>query len=40
MKILDGEVLHGDTVKVGADKGGKLQFDATHHEEREVVTTK
>jgi ATP-dependent Clp protease ATP-binding subunit ClpB len=32
MKILDGEVLHGDTVKVDADKGGKLKFEATHDE--------
>jgi ATP-dependent Clp protease ATP-binding subunit ClpB len=33
MKILDGEVLHGDHVKVGVDKSGKkLSFEATHRE--------
>ena len=26
MKILDGSVLHGDTVEITADKGGKLEF--------------
>jgi ATP-dependent Clp protease ATP-binding subunit ClpB len=33
MKILDGEVLHGDRVKVEVDRsGGKLRFEATHRE--------
>jgi ATP-dependent Clp protease ATP-binding subunit ClpB len=33
MKILDGEVLHGDHVKVGVDKAGKkLTFETTHRE--------
>ena len=33
MKILDGEVLHGDRVKVDVDRsGGKLRFEATHRE--------
>jgi ATP-dependent Clp protease ATP-binding subunit ClpB len=32
MKILDGEVLHGDTVKVDAGRG-KLSFEAVHHDE-------
>jgi ATP-dependent Clp protease ATP-binding subunit ClpB len=33
MKILDGEVLHGDHVKVGVDKAGKkLTFETTHSE--------
>ncbi|MDE1163597.1 MAG: ATP-dependent chaperone ClpB [Acidobacteriaceae bacterium] len=27
MKILDGSVLHGDTVRLGADENGKLTFD-------------
>jgi ATP-dependent Clp protease ATP-binding subunit ClpB len=40
MKILDGEVLHGDTVKVDAEKGGKLKFDAVRREAREPVAVK
>jgi ATP-dependent Clp protease ATP-binding subunit ClpB len=33
MKILDGEVLHGDRVKADVDRsGGKLRFEATHRE--------
>jgi len=33
MKILDGEVLHGDTVRVDVDKSGKkLKFEAIHRE--------
>jgi ATP-dependent Clp protease ATP-binding subunit ClpB len=27
MKILDGTVLHGDTVKIGATKDGTLTFN-------------
>src|SRR5215471_12446954 len=40
MKILDGEVLHGDRVKVDADKGGKLKFEAARRETREPVAAK
>jgi ATP-dependent Clp protease ATP-binding subunit ClpB len=40
MKILDGEVLHGDRVKVDADKGGKLKFEALHQEQAEPVAAK
>ena len=33
MKILDGEVLHGDHVRVDADgKNKKLKFEAVHRE--------
>jgi ATP-dependent Clp protease ATP-binding subunit ClpB len=32
MKILDGEVLHGDHVVVDS-KDGKLSFEVTHHED-------
>ena len=37
MKILDGDVLHGDRVKVDVDKGGKLRFEATHQQMPEAV---
>ena len=38
IKILDGEVLHGDRVKVDVEKGGgKLRFEATHQEAAEAV---
>src|SRR5271157_1950507 len=40
MKILDGEVLHGDRVKVDVEKGGKLRFEATHQEAAEPVATR
>jgi len=40
MKILDGEVLHGDTVKVDADKDDKLKFEAVHRESAEPVAAK
>ena len=42
LKILDGEVLHGDRVKVDADrKGGKLTFEVTQREvETEAVAAK
>ena len=40
MKILDGEVLHGDTVRVDADKGGKLKFEAVRREVPEPVAAK
>jgi len=37
MKILDGEVLHGDRVKVDVEKGGKMRFEATHQQLPEAV---
>jgi len=40
MKILDGEVLHGDRVKVDVNKGGKLRFEATRQEAAEPVATR
>jgi ATP-dependent Clp protease ATP-binding subunit ClpB len=41
MKILDGEVLHGDRVKVDVEKGGgKLRFEATHQETAETVPSR
>jgi ATP-dependent Clp protease ATP-binding subunit ClpB len=40
MKILDGEVLHGDRVKVDVEKGKKLRFAAIHQEEAEPVAAK
>ena len=41
MKILDGEVLHGDRVKVDVDNnGGKLKFEAVHREVPEPVAAK
>jgi ATP-dependent Clp protease ATP-binding subunit ClpB len=42
MKILDGEILHGDTVRVDADtKTKKLKFEAIHREApSEVVGAK
>jgi hypothetical protein len=40
MKILDGKVLHGDTVKVDADKDDKLKFEAVHRESAEPVAAK
>ena len=41
MKILDGEVLHGDHVKVDVEKGGgKLKFEAIHQEAPEPVAAK
>ena len=39
MKILDGEVLHGDKVKVNAEKG-KLSFEAIHQESEAAVATR
>jgi len=39
MKILDGEVLHGDTVKVDGGKG-KLSFEAVHSVDAEPVEAK
>jgi ATP-dependent Clp protease ATP-binding subunit ClpB len=41
MKILDGEVLHGDTVKVDVDSKTKtLKFEAIHREASEPVAAK
>ena len=40
MKILDGEVLHGDRVKVDVEKGAKLRFSAIHQEAAEPVAAK
>ena len=41
IKILDGEVLHGDTVRVDADAKTKtLKFEATHRQVREPVAAK
>jgi ATP-dependent Clp protease ATP-binding subunit ClpB len=40
IKILDGEVLHGDSVRIEVDKGGKLKFEPIHHEEPEPVAAK
>ena len=42
MKILDGEVLHGDHVKVDADlKAKRLTFEVAQREvETEAVATK
>ena len=41
IKILDGEVLHGDTVRVDVDTKTKtLRFAAIHREVRESVATK
>src|SRR5271166_919511 len=41
MKILDGEVLHGNTVRVDVDaKSKKLKFEAVHHEAPEPVVAK
>jgi len=40
MKILDGEVLHGDRVKVDVEKGGKLRFEAKHQEAAEPAAAR
>ncbi len=41
MKILDGEVLHGDHIVVDADKAGKMKFEVSKRvEEAESAKTK
>ena len=41
MKILDGEVLHGDTIRIDADaKTKRLKFEAIHRDVPEPVGAK